>query len=184
VKAIPTVYASTTFRSRLEASWAKNFDKIRLPWHYEPEGFALSDGTNYLPDFYLPTARAWVEVKGVHNERMDKVEQFAADLWAESEATDTYHTDAPMVLLVRAPDRPKSPAPWPLNLLGYGKMGSAAFAVCDECYATTAVSLWQPLCRNCGHKRKDGLDWMKSAHRLTFNVTFQYLASGYRQVLR
>jgi hypothetical protein len=37
-----------------------------MPWD-----FALSDGTHYLPDFYLPTARAWAEIKGDHDQRIE-----------------------------------------------------------------------------------------------------------------
>ena len=42
------------FRSRLEARWAVFFDALGIQWEYEPEGIVLSDGTHYLPDFYLP----------------------------------------------------------------------------------------------------------------------------------
>ena len=84
IQAKPTRYNGVEFRSKLEASWATHFDAREIPWEYEPEGYKLSDGTWYKPDFYFPTARAWVEVKGDHYQRMSKVAQFAADLWAVS----------------------------------------------------------------------------------------------------
>lgn len=62
LKPLPTVFAGVLFRSRLEARWAVFFENLGLRWEYEPEGFDL-DGTNYLPDFYLPELPAWVEVK-------------------------------------------------------------------------------------------------------------------------
>jgi hypothetical protein len=52
------------------------FDTAGIEWKYEPEGFSkavylagMPDGQeekriNYLPDFYLPHPRTWVEVKG------------------------------------------------------------------------------------------------------------------------
>jgi hypothetical protein len=83
MRAIPVTYRGTKFRSRLEASWAAHFDTRHMPRRYEPEAFTLNDGTNYLPDFYLPTARAWAEVKGDHNEWVEKVERFAAELWQD-----------------------------------------------------------------------------------------------------
>jgi hypothetical protein len=83
VQAIPTNYGGTQFRSRLEADWAASLDKLKIQWIYEPEGFKLSEGTWYSPDFYLPTSKAWLEIKGAHQERMSKTEQFAADLWAD-----------------------------------------------------------------------------------------------------
>ena len=51
------------FRSRLEARWAVFFDAMGIEWEYEPEGIVLSDGTNYLPDFYLPHFHCYFEVK-------------------------------------------------------------------------------------------------------------------------
>ena len=63
IKAIQTVYKGYKFRSRLEARWAIFFDALGLDWEYEPEGYELPDGTYYLPDFYLPSMRIWVEVK-------------------------------------------------------------------------------------------------------------------------
>lgn len=67
MQAIRTCYKGILFRSKLEAQWAKFFDCMRLPWMYEPEGYQFSDGTRYLPDFYLPDSNQWFEVKGVIN---------------------------------------------------------------------------------------------------------------------
>lgn len=53
VKAIETEYAGYRFRSRLEARWAVFFDALGIEWEYEPQGYTLKDGTNYLPDFYI-----------------------------------------------------------------------------------------------------------------------------------
>jgi hypothetical protein len=61
--AIETRYAGCRFRSRLEARWAVFFDKLGIGWEYEPQGYRVG-GTPYLPDFWLPKMRQWVEVKG------------------------------------------------------------------------------------------------------------------------
>lgn len=65
MKIIQTIYKGYKFRSRLEARWAVFLDKLGIEWRYEDEGFILSDGTCYLPDFYLPTFNGgmFVEVK-------------------------------------------------------------------------------------------------------------------------
>lgn len=63
IKPIETIYNGYRFRSRLEARWAVFFDSAGIPYEYEPEGFILSDGTYYLPDFYLPWFHAYVEIK-------------------------------------------------------------------------------------------------------------------------
>jgi hypothetical protein len=65
IKPIETRYAGYRFRSRLEARWAVFFDRLSIEWRYEPEGFQMSTGVKYLPDFYLPVQDLWVEVKAV-----------------------------------------------------------------------------------------------------------------------
>lgn len=78
IKAIPTTYANTNFRSKLEAEWAKYFDSINMDWAYEVEGYELPDGTWYLPDFWLPNCKTFFEVKGIIGEiDINKVCQLA-----------------------------------------------------------------------------------------------------------
>lgn len=62
-RAITTRYKGYAFRSRLEARWAVFFDSLGIRWDYEPEGFELGNGLRYLPDFWLPDWKMWVEVK-------------------------------------------------------------------------------------------------------------------------
>jgi hypothetical protein len=67
-KSLPTYYKGITFRSRLEARWAIILDELGIDWEYEPEALLIEGYTenafSYLPDFYLPTADAFLEVKG------------------------------------------------------------------------------------------------------------------------
>lgn len=83
VKPIETIYNGYRFRSRLEARWAVYFDLIGIKYNYEPNGFVLSNGKCYLPDFYLPTVEAYVEIKpnGISdkdlNEAADKLTDIA-----------------------------------------------------------------------------------------------------------
>ena len=63
IKPIETFYNGYRFRSRLEARWAVYFDSLGIEYEYEPEGYELSDGTKYLPDFYLTSMHMFVEVK-------------------------------------------------------------------------------------------------------------------------
>jgi hypothetical protein len=60
---IPTKYKGWNFRSRLECRWALFFDGMDIQYTYEPEGVLLWRGGVYLPDFYLPIQKAYVEVK-------------------------------------------------------------------------------------------------------------------------
>jgi hypothetical protein len=75
-----TVYQGYRFRSRLEARWAVFFDALGIAWEYEPEGFTLSDGTRYLPDFWLPTfdGGMWAEVKPTGGD-FQKARQFSQE---------------------------------------------------------------------------------------------------------
>lgn len=63
LKALETVYNGYRFRSRLEARWAVFFDTLGVKYEYEKEGFEMDKGVWYLPDFYLPEDRVWVEIK-------------------------------------------------------------------------------------------------------------------------
>lgn len=68
--AIQTNYAGCRFRSRLEARWAVFFNELDIMWQYEPQGYTVGpDATAYLPDFWLPDAQLWVEVKGALEQR-------------------------------------------------------------------------------------------------------------------
>jgi len=70
IKAIQTEYNGYLFRSRLEARWAVFFDACGIDYEYEPEGFDLGGGLQYLPDFLLHGVKGrdggdlYVEVKG------------------------------------------------------------------------------------------------------------------------
>jgi hypothetical protein len=95
IKPIETRYKGYRFRSRLEARWAVAFEKSDfIKWQYEPEGFHLSNGEMYLPDFYLETYGCYAEVKPtpLNQKEADKLFQFVYDTG--------YH----LLLLVGAPD--------------------------------------------------------------------------------
>lgn len=64
IQPLPTAYNCIEYRSRLEARWAVYFDSLGLPFEYETEGFDLGAAVKYLPDFWLPTLRIWIEIKG------------------------------------------------------------------------------------------------------------------------
>ncbi len=63
IAAIETVFRGYRFRSRLEARWAVFFETLGIDFDYEPEGFDLGETGYYLPDFYLPGLRLWLEIK-------------------------------------------------------------------------------------------------------------------------
>lgn len=85
IKAIQTEYKGYRFRSRLEARWAVFFDACGVDWEYEPEGYDLGGGLQYLPDFLLHGVQGrdggdlYVEVKGqMNNVDARKINRFAS----------------------------------------------------------------------------------------------------------
>lgn len=78
VTAIQTEYAGCLFRSRLEARWAVVFDVLGLKWRHEAEGFELSNGQRYLPDFLID-GLGWIEIKPTVELDDDKWTVFCED---------------------------------------------------------------------------------------------------------
>lgn len=63
-RSLQTVYSGWFFRSRTEARWSVFFEYLGVRYEYEPQMFML-DGMVYMPDFFLPDVKTWVEIKGV-----------------------------------------------------------------------------------------------------------------------
>lgn len=84
IKAIETEWNGVKFRSRLEARWAILLTELGVKWRYEPEGYQLESGW-YVPDFYLPEGRCWLELKGV--EPSDTEKRLCQDLARELDET-------------------------------------------------------------------------------------------------
>ncbi|MGR4847899.1 hypothetical protein [Streptomyces sp. LARHCF252] len=101
VKAIETRYAGCRFRSRLEARWAVFFDALDIDWEYEPEGFETQHGW-YLPDFWLPESKAWVEIKGGKPTKRDllKCSEVAREEWTKGHRFRILTGDIPRAPLV------------------------------------------------------------------------------------
>lgn len=62
MNAIETRYDGYRFRSRTEARYAVLWRILGWPYAFESQGYALEIGA-YLPDFWLPAADAFIEVK-------------------------------------------------------------------------------------------------------------------------
>ena len=82
-RSISTWYNEILFRSRLEARVAMVLDALSIEWIYEPEGFDLSNGLKYLPDFFLKFSDGTsqvLEVKGFLDDYdKNKIEGFEQD---------------------------------------------------------------------------------------------------------
>lgn len=93
IKPIETIYKGYRFRSRLEARWAVFFDALKMPWEYEPEGFHLPSGANYLPDFRIKNIATqsthYYEIKPVKTE-CARFKEFAAEITGAAEFEREY----------------------------------------------------------------------------------------------
>lgn len=70
-----TMYKGIEMKSRLESKIAFFLDCLEIKWEYEPKVFMLSLGFIYIPDFYLPELKMWIEVKGIieeHNKEISR----------------------------------------------------------------------------------------------------------------
>lgn len=90
--AIPTKYAGTEFRSRLEARWAAFFDLVGWRWEYEP-----IDLPGWIPDFMLTGhTNVLVEIKPA-----DSIDGFDLDKLHRATENDTFNHE--ILLLGRHP---------------------------------------------------------------------------------
>lgn len=79
-QAKPMIYKGISFRSQLEGKMAQTFDIFCIEWQYEPMKYHLSNGLWYMPDFWLPYAKQFVECKGGQSpEAMGKAYGLALD---------------------------------------------------------------------------------------------------------
>ena len=65
-----TQYKGVWYRSKLEAKVAQALDNLGIAFTYEPQGYKLSNGMWYRPDFWLPYAKQFIECKG----KMDEID--------------------------------------------------------------------------------------------------------------
>lgn len=140
IRAIPMEYKGVRFRSTLEAGWAYNLDIHHIVWSYEPWAVQIGPaGIRYLADFYLPVHRTWLEVKGPHNDRINKPRLLAKYLHS-----DPFDSRAPLVVIGRVPIRGR------LTFHGTSSAQRIVLAECSACggYGFTDLEgTWA--CRRC-----------------------------------
>lgn len=83
-EAIPTWHDGVMFRSMTEAKWSAFFGALGIRYEYEPGRFDLSTGGSYLPDFWIPAFKAYLEVKPA-NEVIRKAERHRAEQFAHDQ---------------------------------------------------------------------------------------------------
>lgn len=164
ITAIPMEYNGIVFRSTLEASWARTLDTWDWHWSYEPIALDI-DGVKYLPDFWVPNQNLWLEVKGPHNERLDKAERLEREF-----RTDDLDIHKPLIVILRPADR-RDNAVWEGALPG----SEIVLSRCPECQHQTFVDLegvW--VCRMCwtGQRLSDKPRRWVTDYRTSGDVAF------------
>lgn len=156
IESVPTEYAGTLFRSRLEADWAATLDACHIQWQYEPETLTLPSGAVYIPDFWLPELGTWIEAKGPHTPRVEKTVELAQTRACHCTAACTCRwPGGELVLLARQqlPHDPTQPGRRPRY--GYANWEtphgpSAYYVVCPGCARSQWITLRRPWrCRVC-----------------------------------
>lgn len=122
---IPLEYGGHKFRSSLEADWAATFDSLDIAWTYEPVGIEFA-GVKYLPDFWLPSIQVWAEVKGPHNDGVDKPRALQAELNRSVASEWAFTRD--LVVILR-PAGPGNTATWEVTDGGQ----DIVIALCPNC---------------------------------------------------
>lgn len=74
VDAVRKVWRGVQFDSQLEADWAATLTAWGMEWKHHPGSLQLPDGRWWEPDFQVEGTDSDIllEVKGWHNERLDK----------------------------------------------------------------------------------------------------------------
>lgn len=143
----PTEYRNITFRSRLEADFARWFDSMGILWEFEPEGYKLENGLSYLPDFFLPAQRAYFECKGVMlREDEDKILQLAAESKTDVVIGMQIFNGKPLLSMVDAFNDDY----WMIR----GGIKVAKCLRCGKVYFMTDCGSWE--CRICGAYEGNG----------------------------
>ena len=144
---IPTTYNGIHFRSKLEADYAMFFDHHRIVYAFEPEGFDL-DGLWYLPDFWLPRLRTFVEVKGcldMNDEaKLEALVKHCADPY-------DWEDKRPLLILAEVPIGEEFTNPFWTESGFYIYPRMAQLYLCRNCHSWWFANPSGPYrCRHCG----------------------------------
>lgn len=160
MKTIAQKHLGIIFRSRTEARWAEYFRLNDVEFQYEPEGYKL-DGDWYVPDFYIPFANIFFEVKpGSPNQREARVARSLAS--------------ASRSVVVVACGNPSKD----VELIAFDSVGRQTFVELAPDHITGQPWLGEEISENCWQiplaagctSRGNGRDpWLNTAGRLQFN---------------
>ncbi|MER6942526.1 hypothetical protein ABT294_00760 [Nonomuraea sp. NPDC000554] len=141
IRAVPLTYNGTTYRSTLEADWAATFDSLGWYYEYEPEAVDLGDGEKHLTDFRLSGQNVWCEVKGAHDERLNKTRRLHRAI------ADPDQPGGELVVVLRAAGEPARSANWHCATGDYRITINQCRFCAQWCFTQTNVD--RLYCRHC-----------------------------------
>lgn len=190
---LETRYAGCRFRSRLEARWAVFFNTLRIPWQYEPQGFQIAEEA-YLPDFYLPQSKTWVEVKGTEEDFLAKGALYStAAAGALPGTADVWGSDAGLLVLGPMPHVEPGEMLPTHTLLQYGAEGlRRSFAAFHSLRSLQIVATWDdpvqppelpdrrglPFVATSGYPDADVMDHAARAYTAANSARFEHGVRG------
>ncbi|MFB6706040.1 hypothetical protein ACFCW6_15160 [Streptomyces sp. NPDC056333] len=153
IDAVPTTYAGTHFRSRLEADWAVTLDGLGILWEYETRLIVLPSGTQYVPDFWLPEVGTWLEVKGPNTPWWEKATELGKVRACHCTGARSCRWPGGQLVLrpsQRSPNQPGSRARYGHAWWGAAYGPSAYLTECPSYARAHWVTLRRPWrCRGC-----------------------------------
>jgi hypothetical protein len=148
------------FRSNHEKRVAEILRSLSIYYEYEPISYQLPNGERYIPDFWLPELRTFIEVKGHYAPRLHKpalLARFFRD--AGHRVTPDGSPIAPMIWIwypLRDPMKDRGPLVHWWNRKGQ-ECADGQFVECALC------ELWY-LTSRCGPNRCTRCGWDNGPH--------------------
>lgn len=176
---IQTHYKGVTFKSRFEANMAYLLDLFKIKWLYEPYSILLPNGLHYMPDFYAPDIKLWIECRGYETDDGEEQIKTFAELIVNNKIgqilgkkrkfnlTDYLVIKPEAVYFYEAEER-----------FGYGvTQGCVAICRCRKCKEFFIIGLEGSYkCRRCGYW--DGDHHLEQVIDLNMNVGQPVLGRG------
>jgi hypothetical protein len=150
---VQTYYKGIVFKSRFEASMAYLLDLFKIKWLYEPYSMLLPNGLYYMPDFYAPDIKLWIECRGYESDEGEEQIKVFAELIVNNEISQILGKRRKFNLTDYMVVKPESVYFYEATeRFGYGAVQDCvAICKCRKCKGFFIIGLSGSYkCRRCG----------------------------------